>query len=111
MWYFKLLRTFICFVFELHCLGPDAAGDAANDGIFRINTVGEEVREVRRKFVDVHPARQIIFDKGEAVGEGEGQLADGIGTCFSDVIARNGDAVEVAHVVVDEILLDVAHHT
>lgn len=38
------------------------------------------------------------------------ELDDGVRTGFGDVVAADGDAVEVAHVMVDEVLLDVAHH-
>jgi hypothetical protein len=61
------------------------------------------------KFVHVHAPRQVILHEGEAVGQGKGQLADGIGPRLGDVVAGNRDAVEVAHAVVNEILLHVAH--
>ena len=63
-----------------------------------------------REVVDVHAARQIRLHVGEAVGEREGELADRVGARLGDVVAADRDRVEIAHVVVDEIFLDVAHH-
>ena len=62
------------------------------------------------KLVDVHAPRQVVLHEGEAVGQGEGQLADGVGPGLGDVVAADRDGVEVPHLVVDEVLLDVAHH-
>jgi hypothetical protein len=57
-----------------------------------------------------HAAGQVVLHIGEPVGQGEGQLADGVGPGFGDVVAGDGDRVEIAHIVFDEVLLDVAHH-
>jgi hypothetical protein len=94
----------------LHGLGPDAPRHAADDGVFGVDAVGEKERlRLGAKSLMSMPRRQVILHKGEAVGEGEGQLRDGIGARLGNVVARNGDRVEVAHLVGDEILLHIAH--
>ncbi len=57
----------------------------------------------------MHAARQVGFDKGEAIGKREGQLTNGVRTCFGNVIAADGHRVEIAHIVVDKKLRNVAH--
>jgi len=57
----------------------------------------------------VHATGQIGFDQREAVGQREGQLADGVGPGFGNVVAADGHAVEVAHVVVDKVFGNVTH--
>jgi hypothetical protein len=57
-----------------------------------------------------HAAGQVVLQVGEPVGQGEGQLADGVGPGFGDVVAGDGYRVEIAHIVFDEIGLDVTHH-
>src|SRR3546814_3198329 len=52
-----------------HGAGPDAAGDAADDGVLGVHAVGEEERQVGREVVDLHPARQVVLDDGEAVAQ------------------------------------------
>jgi hypothetical protein len=89
---------------------PDAAGHAAQHGVLRVHAVAEEEAQVGREVVDVHAARQVGLHEGEAVAQREGQLADRVGAGFGDVIARDRHRVEVAHVVVHEVLGDVAHH-
>lgn len=93
-----------------HGAGPDAAGDAADDGVFRIHAVAEEERQVGREVVDLHAARQVVLDDGEAVAERERQLRDRVRAGFGDVVAGDADRIEIAHLLVDEVLLDVAHH-
>jgi hypothetical protein len=58
----------------------------------------------------LHAAREVVLDDGEAVAQGEGELADRVRAGFGDVITADRHRVEVAHLVVDEVLLDVAHH-
>ena len=106
----ELLAALVRTVFILHGHGPDAARDAADHRVFRIHAVREEERQIRGKVVDVHAAREIRLDVGEAVGEGERELGDGIRAGFGDVIAGNRDRVEILHLVVHEVFLDVAHH-
>ena len=109
MWYFSFwLRSLARSV--LHGLGPDAAGHAADDASTRHPAVAEEERQVGREVVDVHAPGQVVLHVGEAVGECEGQLGDGVRAGLGDVVAADRDGVEVPHAVVDEVLLDVAHH-
>src|SRR5438309_2225586 len=49
-------------------------------------------------------------DESEAIGERKGELRDRVRARLGDVIARDGGGVEIAHVVTDEVFLDVAHH-
>ena len=62
------------------------------------------------EFVDVHAAREVGLDIGEAVGQGEGELGDGVRAGLGDVVSGDRHRVEVAHVAVAEGLLDVGHH-
>ena len=78
--------------------------------VLGVHAVGEEERQVGREVVDVHAAREVGLDVGEAVGEREGELADRVRAGLGDVVAGDRHRVEVAHLVVDELLLDVAHH-
>ena len=57
----------------------------------------------------MHAARQVGFDKGEAIGKREGQLTNGVRTCFGNVIATDRHRVKIAHIVVDKKLRNVAH--
>ncbi len=63
-----------------------------------------------REIVDLHAARQVVLDDGEAVAERERQLRDRIGPGFGDVVAGDGHRIEIADAVFHEELLDVAHH-
>jgi hypothetical protein len=56
------------------------------------------------------PAREVGLDEREAVAQRERELADRVRAGLGDVVARDRHRVEVLHVVVDEVLLDVAHH-
>ena len=47
----------------------------------------------------VHAPGQVGLDVGEPVGQGEGQLADGVGAGLGDVVAGDRHGVEVAHLV------------
>ncbi|CAM5682078.1 hypothetical protein SAFG77S_08278 [Streptomyces afghaniensis] len=58
----------------------------------------------------MHAPGEVGLDVGEAVGEGEGELADGVRAGFGDVVAGDGHGIEVADLVGDEPLLDVGHH-
>ena len=70
----------------------------------------EEERQVGREVVDVHAAREVRLDEGEAVRQRERELGDRVRAGLGDVIARDRHRVEVAHLVVHEVLGDVAHH-
>ena len=106
----QLLRALVGAVAVAHGDGPDAAGDPAEHGVLGVHAVGEEERQVGREVVDVHAAGQVGLDVGEAVGEGERELADRVGPGLGDVVAGDRHRVEVAHLVGDEPLLDVGHH-
>jgi hypothetical protein len=75
----ELLAALVGAVRSLHGHGPDAARHAAQHGVFRVHAVAEEEAQVGREVVDVHAARQVGLDEGEAVGQREGQLADRVG--------------------------------
>ena len=75
----ELLAAVVGAVLLPHHHRPDTPCHPADDRILRIKTVREEIGKVRRKVIDMHAARQVVFHKGEAVGEGEGKLADGVG--------------------------------
>ena len=106
----QFLAALVRAILVAHCHGPDAARDAAQHRVLRVHAIGEEERQVGRKIIDVHAARQIGFDKGEAIRQRERQLRDRVRASFSDVITRDRYRIEVAHLVVDEVLLDVAHY-
>ncbi len=91
-------------------LRPDPPGDPSDHGVLGVDPVAEEEREVGGEVVDVHPPGQVVLDIGETVGEGEGELADRVGPGLGHVISRDRDRVEVVDLVVDEELLEVAHH-
>ncbi len=55
------------------------------------------------------PAAQVILHIGEAVGQGKGELRDGVGPGLCNVVARNRDRIEIADLVVNEVSLHVAH--
>ncbi len=88
---------------------PDPPGHPADDGVLRVQAVGEEERQVRREVVDAHAAGEVGLDVGEAVGEGERDLADRVRPGLRDVVAGDRHGVEVADAVVDEPFLHVGH--
>jgi hypothetical protein len=47
------------------------------------------------KGIDIHPPGQVVFHIGEPVGQGQGQLGDGIGPGLCDVIPGNGHRVKI----------------
>ena len=96
----QLLAALVGAVLLAHRDRPDAAGDAAEHGVLRVHAVGEEERQVRREVVDVHAAREVGLDVGEAVGERERELADRVRPGLGDVVAGDRHRVEVAHLVV-----------
>ncbi len=106
----ELLAALVRAVSVLHRHGPDAARDAADHRVLRVHAVGKEERQVRREVVDVHAAREVRLDEGEAVGEREGELRDRVRAGFGDVIAGDRHRIEILHLVVHEIFLHVAHH-
>ncbi len=106
----QLLAALVAAVAVSHRNRPDAARDAPEHGVFRVHAVGEEERQVGREVVDMHAAREVGLDEGEAVGEREGELRDRVGAGLRDVVARDRHRVEVLHLAIDEVLLDVAHY-
>ena len=98
----EFLAAVVGAVFLPHGDRPDAPGHAADDRVFGIQAVGEEVGEVGGEVVDVHAAREVILHEGETVGQREGQLRDRVGPRLGDMIAADGDRIVVAHLVFDE---------
>ena len=78
-----------------HGTRPDAPRHPPDDRVFRVHAVGEEERQVGREIIDLHAARQVVLDDREAVREREGELRDRIRAGLGDVIAGDGDRVEV----------------
>ena len=105
----QFLAAFVGAVLVLHGHRPNAARHAAHHGVFGVHAIAKEKAQVGRKIVNVHTARQVGFDKSEAIGKREGQLTNGVRTCFGNVIATDGNRVEIAHIVVDKKLRNVAH--
>ena len=95
----ELLAALIGTVFFLHRHGPDAARHAAHHGVFRVHAVAEEKAQIRSEIVNVHAARQIGFDKRQAIAERESQLADGVGPGLGNVVTADGRAVNLAATV------------
>ena len=106
----QLLRALSGSIEFAHCHGPDPARNPPDHRVLHVDAVAEEEGKIRRERVDVHSTSAVVLDEGEAVGEGEGRLGDRVRPGLCDVVARDGDRVEVPHLVVDEELLDVAHH-
>ena len=109
MWYLSFCERSLPPYLSRIALRPDAPRDAAEHRVLGVHAVREEERQVGREVVDVHPARQVVLDEGEAVGERERELRDRVRAGLGDVIAGDRDRVEVADLLVDEVLLDVAH--
>jgi len=104
----QLLAALVGAVAVAHRYRPDAARHAAEHGVLRVHAVAEEERQVRREVVDVHAAREVRLDEREAVRQRERELRDRVRAGLGDVVARDRHRVEVPHVVVDEVRLDVA---
>ena len=106
----ELLAALVGAVAVAHRHRPDAPRDATEHRVLGVHAVGEEERQVRREVVDVHAAREVGLDEGEAVGERERELRDRVRAGLGDVIARDRHRVEVRTLCCDEVFLDVAHH-
>ena len=61
------------------------------------------------KIVDVKPPGQIIFHIGKPIGQGKGQLADGIGPGFGNVIAANAHGIKMLDAFSGKVFLDIPH--
>ena len=107
---FEFLAALVGTVFLFQSDSPNAACHAAHDGVLGVHAVAKEETQVGREVVDVHATRQVGLHKCEAIGKREGQLRNRVGTGFGDVIAADGHAVEITHLVIDKILCNVAHH-
>ncbi len=59
----------------------------------------EEEGKLRAEFVELEAAPQCVFDIFHAIAKGEGQFLDGGGAGFADVIAADGDGVELGSVL------------
>ena len=105
------LRSRRCLVFLAHGFGPNAARHPSNDSVFRVDAVGKEEAEVGTKGIQIHAPTQVVFHIRESIGQGEGQLGNGIGSCLGDVVTADGNRIEVLDVAVNEALLHVAHQT
>ena len=104
------LRAGTCTVTLAHCPCPDAPRHATDDGVFGIHPIRKEEAQVRRKVVDAHAASQVVLDDCESVRQGKRKLTDRVRPGFGDMVTADRNAVVIADVVVDEKLLDVAHH-
>ena len=107
---FELLAALVRAVLVPHRHRPDASRHTSEHGVFGLHAVAEEKRQVRHEIVDLHSACEVGLDEREAVREGKGELRDRIRAGLCDVVSGDRCGVEIPHVVVDEILLDVAHH-
>ena len=54
---------------------------------------------------------EVVYDKGETICQGEGQLGNRIRSGFRDVISGDRYRVEIPHSPVGEKTLNVAHQT
>src|SRR3989449_4779897 len=62
------------------------------------------------EIVDPHSACEVGLDEREAVRKRKGELRDRVRAGLCDVVSGDRCGIEIPHVVVDEVLLDVAHH-
>jgi len=88
---------------------PDPASDSAEHRVLGINAVREEERKVGSEVLHLHAASEVRLNIGETIGEGEGQLRNRVRPGFGDVVTGDGHRIEIAHLIIDEPLLDVAH--
>ena len=87
----QLLAAVICAVAITKGDRPDAAGHAAEHRVLGIDAVAEEKGEVRREVIDLHAASEVGLDVGEAVGQRECELRDGVRSGLGNVVARDRD--------------------
>src|SRR5262249_42635339 len=106
----KLLTPFIGTIEISQSDGPDPASDSSNDSVFGIQSVTKKETEVGSEGVYLHTPRSIILNVRKSIGQCESELADGVRTCFSNVVAADADGIIIADFFIDEKLLDVAHH-
>ena len=104
------LRARTCTVAFLHRPGPDPACDPPDYGVLRVHAIREEEAQVRREFINIHAACEVVLNNRKPIRQRKCELADRIRTCLRDVIAADGNAVVIADIVIDEELLHVTHH-
>ena len=75
---FQLLGPLPCSVQLSHGLCPDTSRDSADNGVLRVDSIGEEETQRWSEFVDVHAAGEEVLNEREAVREREGKLAQRI---------------------------------
>ena len=107
---FELLAALVGAVFLSHGHRPDAPGYPTHHGVFGVHAVAEEKTQVGRKVINMHAARQVSLDKGEAVAQREGQLADRVGAGLGNVVATDRHRVKITYPVLDKILGHITHH-
>ena len=79
---------------------PDAASGAIlGDFLEEVAVRVEEKGELRDESVDVHAAANAPLDVFEAVAQREGQLLNGGGASFANVVAADGNGVELRRVL------------
>ena len=107
---FQHLASRVGLVARAHGASPDASSDTPNDAVLRVHAVAEEEGQIGCEIVDTHATREVVLGDSKAVGQRKGELGDRVRSCLGDVVPGNRNRVEIANVVVDEELLDVAHH-
>ena len=89
---------------------PDTPRNATDHRVLGIHAVGEKETQMRCKLVNFHAPREVVLNNCKPIGQRERELADRVRTSFCDVISADRNAVIIAHAVIDEELLYVAHH-
>ncbi len=107
---FQFARAFRGFIEITHGHCKNTPCNAANDCIFGIHSVAEEITQIACETIDRKSSCEIVFDDGETIGEGKCDLGDRVGSSFGDVIATDADGIEILHLVFGEKCLDVSHH-
>ena len=107
---FQFLATLTAGVTIAHRYRPDTSCHPTHNTVLRVHTVGEKKRQVGGKIVDRHASSKISFNVSKAISQRQRELGDRVSAGLSDVVARDRDRVEIAHSMIDEILLDITHH-
>src|SRR5215471_8279418 len=82
-----------------HCLVPNAAGSAVlGDLLKEIVMRVEEKGKLRRELIDIQPSAHAPFNVFQSVAQRECQLLDGGRSCLANVIAADGNGVELRRV-------------
>ena len=85
----QLLAALVGAVFFPHGQGPDSARNTAQDRVFGIHAVAKEKRQVGCEIIDTHSAGEVGLNVGKRIRKREGQLRNGVGPRFGDVVAGN----------------------